>query len=32
MGLGPTWIPLVNFESDLDHHLDTRKILIFPIC
>ena len=24
MGLGPTLIPL-NFEGDLDHHLDTKK-------
>ena len=26
MGLGPTEITL-NFESDLDHHLDKRKII-----
>ena len=28
----PTWIPL-NFETDLDHHLNTKKVrdLNFPI-
>ena len=25
MGFGPTSIPL-NFESDLDHHLNTKKM------
>ena len=32
MGLGPTYIPL-NFESDLDYHLDTKnaKSSDFPI-
>ena len=31
MGLGPSKIPL-NFESDLDQHLDTKKTnLDFPI-
>ena len=25
MGLGPTLIPL-SFESDLDHHLDTKNV------
>ena len=32
MGLGPTLVPL-NFESHLDHHLDTnKKNSYFPIC